>query len=150
MRGFVTSKLQLLLVTPICNNFTQVCNNKSCLISYRLLITIIGIIGTYIFHGLPVKILTLAIRQWTTVFCKKLYVIQVKDILDHQRSLLPKTFTPPQVFFTCFAGVNQLPYLSFFMTWFYFSLKEDYYNDHFKLVKIDSFPIAADIINRGG
>ena len=35
-----------------------------------------------------------------------------------------------------------------FLTWFHFSLKEDYYNDHFKLVKIGSFPNAA-ITNRG-
>ena len=43
-----------------------------------------------------------------------------------------------------FAGVNQLP-----MTWSHFSLEEDHYNNHFKLVKIDSFPVAADITNRG-
>ena len=43
-----------------------------------------------------------------------------------------------------FAGLNQLS-----MTWFHFSLKGDHYNDHFKLVKIDSFPVVADITNRG-
>ena len=43
-----------------------------------------------------------------------------------------------------FAGLNQLS-----MTWFHFSLKGDHYNDHFKLVKIDSIPVAADITNRG-
>ena len=35
------------------------------------------------------------------------------------------------------------------MTWSHFSLEEDHYNNHFKLVKIDSFPVAADITNRG-
>ena len=37
----------------------------------------------------------------------------------------------------------------FLLTWYHFFPEEDYDNDHFKLVKIDSFPIAADITSRG-
>ena len=42
--------------------------------------------------------------------------------------------------FTCFAGVNQLPYI-ILLTCFHFSLEQDFYNDHFKLVKSIHFQL---------